>query len=219
MYIESKKIKVYPTSKRGSTIDLNSRYNSEQNIISVVNRLADKDSFIIEGITKKAATTLVEQLNKGEEGTPQLYSGKLNIHGYYFDIIEDIDISLAVEDVEDKSGKLICGIQIQKYKEEFNELVGLDDTSSGTYKGLQILFIEGDEIPTASNISHYLVLATYDSESNKWKEVDNFLKYSADRIEINLIDNKIIQNENAKVKDSLLDWLVDNYVIDDGELT
>lgn len=219
MYIESKKIKVYPTSKRGSTIDLNSRYNSEQNIISVVNRLADKDSFIIEGITKKAATTLVEQLNKGEEGTPQLYSGKLNIHGYYFDIIQDIDISLAVEDVEDKSGKLICGIQIQKYKEEFNELVGLDDTSSGTYKGLQILFIEGDEIPTASNISHYLVLATYDSESNKWKEVDNFLKYSADRIEINLIDNKIIQNENAKVKDSLLDWLVDNYVIDDGELT
>lgn len=65
----SDQIKVYPSSKRSDFYDRNARLNSEQNLISTVNRLTGRTAFVIDGLTIE---------------NQRLQSGSCNIHGYLF---------------------------------------------------------------------------------------------------------------------------------------
>ena len=76
-YIKSTDIKVYPTSKRNDAYDRNARLSSEQNLISVVNRLTSKISFVIDGLTVNNQV---------------IQTGSCNIHGYLFTLTNTYNI-------------------------------------------------------------------------------------------------------------------------------
>lgn len=91
-YFNSNSIKMYPSSKRSDAYDRNSRLTTEQNIISLVNRLTSRNAFIIDGMSIDLITQ--EDFNAHEEINAQNYKYKLtagscNIHGYLFNLTND----------------------------------------------------------------------------------------------------------------------------------
>lgn len=79
-YIDSTNIKMYPSSRRSDYFDRNSRLSSEQNLVSVINRLTNRNAFIVNG------------LRVLDDGLT-ISAGSCNIHGYLFNIISNIKIS------------------------------------------------------------------------------------------------------------------------------
>ncbi|WP_300924695.1 hypothetical protein [uncultured Clostridium sp.] len=84
MYIPSSDIKIYPSSKRSDYYDRNARLSSEHNLVNVVNRLTSIQAFIIEGLN----------IELGEDDKRYIRPGSCNIHGYYFNILNSIDLSI-----------------------------------------------------------------------------------------------------------------------------
>jgi hypothetical protein len=78
-FIDSESIKVFPCGRRSSVYDNDSRLTTEYNLVSIINRLVDRDSFIVTdvdfnvGINPSAAN----DINK-----TKLFS--FNIGGYLF---------------------------------------------------------------------------------------------------------------------------------------
>lgn len=86
-YLLSSQVKVYPSSKRNDAYDRNARLNSEQNLVSVVNRLTSRKCFIVDG------------LNISQSGnTLTIGAGSFNIYGYLFNIPENIELDLSSEE-------------------------------------------------------------------------------------------------------------------------
>ena len=226
MQISSDQIKVYPTSRRSLEKDFNSKLNSEQNIVSIINRLADKKSFVIDNIITgdPGQQSLIDQLNSALT-TYTIYKGSVNIDGYYFNITQDqeIDKPTTLDDLmflafrirlSDEQGEIdIGGVP---YTSTYKELVGID--TGDKYTGLELVFT--DRLSTDYT---YLVLAKY--SDGVWSLENCTLKYNAKSININFVpgDNENIENKvpakNAQIDTNLYDWLADNFIIDDGELT
>lgn len=128
-YFKSTDVKVYPSSKRVDYHDRNARLNSEQNLVSVVNRLTNRNSFVIDGLS-------IDEDNK------VLKSGSCNIHGYLFNLQNDVDISDIAGD--ETNCYLYLNIETQdttintvSNTTKYTELVSLDtqiikDTSTDT---------------------------------------------------------------------------------------
>ena len=176
--IQSSKIKVYPSSRRNDASDRNAKLNSEQNLISSINRLTSKTSFVIDGlnITNEAQSSF-------------LNPGSCNIYGYYFKILDTIELKsnlftkLAAGDI------LYFKIRLKKTitsNIEFVELVAADsnsesttllDDSNNNFIGLSLMnssidyassnYIFND--PQNTYTDYYLPLATY--SDGKWKEI------------------------------------------------
>lgn len=72
----SDNINVFPTSRRGSNIDIQSKFNTEKNITSLVNRLTDIKSFVINGIIDNAH--VITPLNT-PNGTPTIPTSSVNV--------------------------------------------------------------------------------------------------------------------------------------------
>lgn len=158
MNINSENIKVFPTSKRDDKYDRNARFTSEQNLVSIVNRLTSLKSFVISGLT-------VEK----KDSTWVLNEGTANIYGYYFDIVEPVDIT----SISKGSKYLYLRINVKSQSMtnsslSFRELQGIDDSSGALtiYKGLEILV--SDTLPTeesknevTGDVYYTLLLATW----------------------------------------------------------
>lgn len=72
----SSDIRIFPSSRRSDYFDRNARLNTEQNFVSIVNRLTSRDCFVIDGLTINAAGT-------------HLLAGNCNMHGYLFKIQQE----------------------------------------------------------------------------------------------------------------------------------
>lgn len=91
-------VKVFPAT---SSTEPSNKLITEYNLINIVNRLTDKDSFV------------VSYSQTPETGTPTSRYIVFNIHGYYFDIaLNNLDGDLL------KSDDLYAGIQINKSTED-----------------------------------------------------------------------------------------------------
>ena len=122
--IESNKIKVFPTTKRSDEADRNARLMSEQNLISIVNRLTGLKSFIIHIPSISSVTNSSITIPTNSE---------FNIGGYYFKFIDDKTITI------DGNTKEI-GLQISTVTtNNFTEVQGNDSNGkNGNYSGLTI---------------------------------------------------------------------------------
>lgn len=175
-YIASANIKMYPSSLRDDTIDRNAKLNSEQNLISIINRLSDKDGFIVSGFD------VVDN---------EINPGICNIHGYYFEITQSITIPtgssnvwFAIKLLEDANGF----IQLIPY--DSASATNLDTTSNFT--GLNVL----TEKPTGSNIYSLQIVSG-------GKKVDfSMLRFTTDIISYN---NEKLTNslENLPIDDGV----------------
>ena len=116
--IKSANIKIFPTSKRDSAYQAQARLITESNIINIVNRLVDKDSFVIK-----------YDKDKGDID--------FNIHGYWVHVDDIINkLSLASSDTNIYAKIKIDTIQSET-QPEFNMINGKDINT--VYTGVEFV--------------------------------------------------------------------------------
>lgn len=224
--ILSSKIKIYPSSRRNDIFDRNARLNSEQNLVSVINRLTGVDSFVIDGLNVSTSTA----------STITLSSGSCNIYGYYFKLGDEetnaftLNISDLKESALANNDVLCARIEVKHEvvsgQPDFYELVGNDTTSSvatSKYSGFSLLISTPTqdnnkkapwfENTSNSSVYYYLPIAQY--ISNNWINIPTKnLKYTSSDIKVNVLDGL---TKDITGYQSLQNWL-DNLIIDDGDL-
>lgn len=174
-YYESDKVKVFPTVRRNDEIDRKARLNTEENIVSLSNRISGNQSYIFSG------------LNISEDGKT-LSSGICVIKGYYFKIENAIRFT---SDIIGDSNYLYFKIKLEERTQEnkitFTELartIGteekLDDES---FFGLEIVFSQN----IIDETSEDFVLLVAKKVNDKWKN-DN-------------ISSRVISNSNYIMDD------------------
>lgn len=202
----SDNINVFPTSRRGSNIDIQSKFNTEKNITSLVNRLTDIKSFVINGIIDNAH--VITPLNT-PNGTPTIQIGSININGYIFKLNETK--SLGTPKSTDKY--LAFKITTQT-NNTFTELVGNDQNNS--YSGLTINYFTDVTSTTTESGDYYLPIA--EKVGGVWKMSNCFVKFDGSEIKLDYENDSRISDKNLQLNTNLKDWLVAAFVIDDGEL-
>lgn len=125
-YLNSDNVKVFPCGGRSATYDPLARLTTEQNLISIINRLVDKSGFIVTPYDRdtkiKNSAFESEKFTWGtiiEHNTPYI----ININGYLF-TIDNIDLIFdSIPDNEIKgNGYLIATINPQAYDGNFIQL-------------------------------------------------------------------------------------------------
>lgn len=236
-YIKSTDIKVYPTSKRNDAYDRNARLSSEQNLISVVNRLTSKISFVIDGLTVNNQV---------------IQTGSCNIHGYLFTLTNTYDISsiahttgndyLVFEiktkstQIESMSGSKLTYEELVSFENDNSSQALLDastditttktQANNSTFSGLKIT--TGDEtlkkIDTTTNTTKWrLIIAKWDTTNSEWVTYEettrtNLCKLNDKDIQVNKITNEDVAGTLYNTEQDLQTWLRYNYIIDDGRI-
>ena len=221
-FLNSTSVKMFPTSKRSSVLDINAKMPTEHNLISIVNRITGKHAFVIDGLTISSA---------GTYGT--LQAGSCNIHGYIFHIIQDTLIDIEGDEVNN-----ILAFQIKVKNLDGNESIVAFDTTNildgdNKFKGLSLVKVAATTpaIDIDGNITTYTLFLGewyYDEELevNLWHTLyskdgvggnrPNTLTQWANNIAIH--GNPTDINEFNQEEQDLETFLRDNMGIDDGEV-
>lgn len=165
-YIVSDSISVFPSARRGTTKS-ESRLVTESALVSIVNKLIDRDGFVI---TDDIPTGDVQ------------HNFEFNIYGYYFKVDHVGQIYSLFPDAS--SNTTIYGvIEIDKLNNGICELSGQDE-NDGYYKGVKFT----DTLPSSSDptISLYY-LALFNNTTGSWKIVEES-KYKFDIASVGQID-------------------------------
>ena len=236
MELKSYQVSVFPASSRNDAYDRNARLTTEQNLVSIVNRLTGEKSFIISGLTVDYST-----------GRAVLKSGSANIAGYLFSINSDIDISELP--ANETRNTLYFRIDIKRYavnmfgdanvgsdiKLYVDELYSIDktdavldigkDVTDTIFKGLELnsgkddVLIDNEEGDT---FTYYLKIASL--KSGKWESIVasgikgsslSTLRFKADSVSIS---PSRFTDTYYNQKQDLRTFLEYNYIIDDGEI-
>lgn len=172
-YVESHKIKVFPCGGRNRNYDPLARLTTEYNLVSMINRLVDRDSFIV--------TTHANN----EIDTNSLDYYQINIGGYLFTINAIKDIFDAAGGLQTDKKYLNAKIRIDSYVDshyqQLGPLAGLD---SGSIESIYNGQLEPNEDPAFKSViindsvtiynkigtSVYVML---NSSDNKWYYCDS----------------------------------------------
>ena len=241
--IQSSKIKVYPSSRRDDAKDRNAKLNSEQNLISSINRLTSKTSFVIDGLGISSEVT-------GSTKIQYLDAGSCNIYGYYFKLLDRIQLKNNMFTSLAKNDILYFKIRLKKTVTsniEFVELINADndgssltllDDSNSNFIGLLLMnssrdfsttnYVDND--PQNSYTDYYLPLATY--TGSEWIQITandgwtastednrhrwNTLKIKASDIQVDGLKGGLETGPYYSNTQDLATFLRTNYVIDDG---
>lgn len=114
MYIESSKIKVFPCGGRNKNFDPFARLTTEQNLVSIINKLVDKKSFIV--------TTHGKDTSLNDSTEPYI----INIGGYLFTIDSGAKDIIATSGKDGKSSDsypyIVAEIEIRNYIDTNNNI-------------------------------------------------------------------------------------------------
>lgn len=194
-YFKSNSVSVFPTTGRNMNIDPQSMFNTEKNLTSIVNRLTHQKSFIVEGTVKI------------ENNVPKVCNGVVNISGYLFKLSSD-SYNTTDDSTPSSNNYLIMSITLENV-DGYERLVGTDtsdDPSESVYNGIQLKYVTS--LPT---VGDYLVLAK--KENDTWKIPKSSLT-PFDTTQV-LFSNSTAPNS---YEESLYDFLLNDYVVDDGNL-
>ena len=197
MSINSDNVKVYPTSSRNDSKDPTARFNTEKNLISLVNRLTGVKSFVVSGIT----TDLIKTDGTLNTSTSE---GVININGYLFE--------LSALDIPTLENNDCVYFQVKILKDDgpaYNRLNGGDDGTNYT----AISLLSGTDITTDET---NLVIAK--KVDGKWTLPKNiFTPFMAENVYFK--ETKIEKGtEKIVAENNLKDFLLSDLIIDDGEL-
>lgn len=212
-YINSENINIYPASARSNSID---RLNIEHNMINIVNRLTDIDSFIISGLDVQISNSKI-----------MIMPGACNIHGYY--------VSIKNENNDPYNTGIDVEAGVVQLKLTFNtttildtaaiQLTGIDD--GGKYTGLSIDLANTSNVniaPTTINNTWILPIAQIIKKDNSYeiKKLNNILKLDTRSIKVSQDSQAQTQfsaiSKKAWTDLTSLNDLLTNFMIDDGEL-
>lgn len=196
MKIESSKVKVYPTSSRDDK-DPTARFNTEKNLISLVNRLTGVKSFVVSGIT----TGLIKA--EGDLNTTTS-EGVININGYLFELN-----ALDIPTLENNDCVYFQVNILEDSVPAYNRLNGGD--VSGYYTAISLL--SGTGITTDET---KLVIAK--KVDGKWELPKNiFTPFTAENVYFK--ETKTESGaEKIVAENNLKDFLLSDLIIDDGDL-
>lgn len=220
--LDSNKIKVFPSAMRSDTIDRNSKLLSEKNVVSIVNRLTSRPSFIIEGLTLDTVQS---------SGLDLVFSaGSCNIGGYLFNI-DEFSVT-----ADSNSGYIVLQLQVKKTS-NYSEVYVSSDLdpnqnldSSTKFNGILIkqvqTFTEMDEqtITDYKLITYQLPIAFYDSGNTTWKTYNTSFITNLQEVVINDINKTKINVDSIFIEptpntfETLENYLKYDLVIDDGDL-
>lgn len=198
MSIKSEKVKVYPTSSRDDSKDPTARFNTEKNLISLVNRLTGVKSFVVSGIT----TDLIKTDGTLNTDTSE---GVININGYLFELG-----ALQIPAIENND---CVYFQVNMLKDgnqpAYDRLKGGDINKDYTAISLS----SGTDITTDET---KLVIAK--KVDGKWTLPKNiFTPFMAENVYFK--ETKIEKGtEKIVAENNLKDFLLSDLIIDDGEL-
>lgn len=227
---KSSDIKIYPAANRD---DFLGRLNLEYNITSLINRLTDEQSFIIDGLGVIYGSNEIT-----------IKPGECNIGGYFIKLLNDYTQAYDVQ--SGNSYVVELRLQYSKDKElgniKISELVGDDKPviSNGEtinyYNGLSVeiseLTDDSDLKPHPSggvsdNPYYVLPIAllnpssdSADGQSNKAATQLNYkIRYNLDFIEVTPQKiNSSLSTNDSKSTTLFEDWLNKDFIIDDGEI-
>lgn len=239
MNLRSDGVKVFPSAFRNDNFDRHARLNSEYNITSLVNRLTGRDAFIIgDGLIYNSDS------NKLTAGQLNMLGYYFNITRE----IELNEIMPSTTSANPPSNGDIVAftISIKGFKanndDSFDQLDGFDSSTSddSVYSGLSVEYIatsgthpilhpyttieDGNKIVT-------LPILLYNT-STGWSSInESRLSYTAKQlaitnVKVSAIDNsktEVMKNaglsNDGTIENVALDtWLVNNFIIDDGEI-
>ena len=214
-YIKSKNINIYPASARSNSID---RLNIEHNMINIVNRLTDIDSFIISGLDVQISNNKI-----------MIKPGACNIHGYY--------VSIKNENNDPYDTGIAAEAGVVQLKLTFNTTPILDTAAiqlngtdaAGEYTGLSIDVANTPTItPTTITIDNssmcILPIAQIIKKDNSYeiKKLNNILKLDTRSIKVSQDSQAQTQfsaiSKKAWTDLTSLNDLLTNFMVDDGEL-
>lgn len=197
MSIKSEKVKVYPTSSRNDSKDPTARFNTEKNLISLVNRLTGVKSFVVSGITTGLIKTDGTLNTKTSEGV-------ININGYLFELS-----ALDIPTLENNDCVYFQVKILEDNVPAYNRLNGGDDGTDYT----AISLLSGTDITTDET---NLVIAK--KVDGKWALPKNiFTPFMAENVYFK--ETKIEKGtEKIVAENNLKDFLLSDLIIDDGEL-
>lgn len=197
MSIKSDKVKVYPTSSRDDSKDPTARFNTEKNLISLVNRLTGVKSFVVSGITTGLIKTDGTLNTKTSEGV-------ININGYLFE--------LGALDIPTLGNNDCVYFQVKILEDNvpaYNRLNGGDDGTNYT----AINLLSGTGITTDET---KLVIAK--KVDGKWTLPKNiFTPFMAENVYFKETKTES-GTEKIVAENNLKDFLLSDLIIDDGEL-
>lgn len=176
MYINSNNIVVYPNLKRNNNNIETSSIISEQGITSLINRLTENKSYVING------------LQLSGDGTT-LSLGSCNVCGYKFTISENQTVT-PLENSKYLYLKMNCAEEISKNNISPLSLKGFDVLTKEKeykidnlqYSGLDIVFT--NSILNDKNNAKYLLIA--EKRENKWLDYTQFAPTKTNLIKTNL---------------------------------
>lgn len=222
MYIESSKIKAFPSAQRPDSADRESKLFIEQNLVTMVNRLTGSKSFVIDGLSY-------------DGNSNSITAGCCSVYGYFFRFTNAVvlprDLSINVGNV--------LAIKIRtKNVNGVEELINIDSTAGATdnttyYQGVDIVSIPEANAVTTTNgniTTHYLVLCKRVDAAN-WRNVYadcditdtvkkrlNTLIFDAESIQMCSPATQPVTSRKGKNSQDLSTYLTNNIVIDDGEV-
>ena len=151
MYLESDKIQIFPTSNRDSAYQAQARLMTESNIINIVNRLVDKDSFII-----NHKDTSID----------------FNIHGYWIHVPDIVPVTLSIQQEFPNATSIYAKITINTTQSgtqpEFKTINGTDTEAAGggqIYTGVEFVTTKSSSGDTGT--PYYLHLL--EKVGNTWQ--------------------------------------------------
>ena len=217
-FLNSTSVKMFPTSKRQSTIDINAKMNTEHNLINIINRLTGKHAFVIDGLTISSS---------GTYGT--ISSGSCNLHGYIFYITQDTVIPVAGDVTYTH---LALQIKVKRAGVNDSTIIAFDSDESldesSLFKGLSLEKVEYDtpDIEVVGNVTTYTLKLAVWGDDTKWHTLysndgaeeirPNTLTQWANKIAIHGIDGDL--NEYNEEEQDLETFLLYNMSMDDGEV-
>lgn len=146
-YLATEQVTVFPSTKRADK-QVSARLMTEQAIVGIVNRLIDRDGFVV---------TTDDELQSDE------HVFAFNIHGYYFEISSYAELKALFND--DKNAMNIYAHIFIDTTGNYTELFGQDD--NGKYQGLQFSY-DGKVKNSNNREEHKLLLLTREAFESRW---------------------------------------------------
>ena len=180
-YLNSDDVTIFPSTRRATTY-VKSKLMSEASVVNIINKLVDKDSFVITGDHDTDSSNSYAD-NKFE----------FNVHGYYF----CVDKGSLLFDMATGKNKIYANIIVDESL-DFPELVGIDTTDETKpteetvyyYNGLHITL--DTPILTSKNGTVYSLQlfekyqgSPADQQVPKYKEEAGWIVPASSRIKFN----------------------------------
>lgn len=208
MNFNSSNIKVYPAANRDF---ISGKLNLEYNITNLVNRLTDTPCFIISGL---------DVLYNNNQLT--IKAGECNIGGYFIKILADQVFAHTLSTTADSFVKLSISVNNKNIESSYSiyELNGNDTT---TYSGVQ-LTVDTTEVAVSKSTPFILPIAKINKGTFEVTKLNDKVKYDITYIQIdpNEIDSSVTNKPSDPTellpKTTFIDWLNNDFILDDGEI-